>query len=211
MLSVCAEFQRIAKVVLDQAERDLRGRGKRKQAEREREKDCTNDAITAELEQGKALEQIQVETQAAYCRPVQMSALRGSISQHGSVAGGSPASWSGSPVGSNYNDPGEQHLQDSQLRQTPHQTSNVHRNPALFNLPLASNSTPNLNNHQDINATSQPGDFAQANFPDNFNTPDLSDPLAGFEMSNNYTCYGINNGNGFDTSFQQPFVSQDLW
>ena len=33
MLSVCAEFERIAKVVLDKAERDVRGRGKKKQAE----------------------------------------------------------------------------------------------------------------------------------------------------------------------------------
>ncbi|EME88371.1 uncharacterized protein MYCFIDRAFT_149027 [Pseudocercospora fijiensis CIRAD86] len=35
MLSVCAEFERIARVALDKVEREMRGRGKRKQAERE--------------------------------------------------------------------------------------------------------------------------------------------------------------------------------
>lgn len=55
MLSICAEFERIAKVALDKVERELRGRGKRKAMEREKE-----------AENVKSLEQQQLETQAAY-------------------------------------------------------------------------------------------------------------------------------------------------
>jgi hypothetical protein len=208
MLSVCAEFERIAKVVLDKAERDMRGRGKRKQAEREREKDRMNGAISAELEQGKTLEQIQVETQSSYRRPVQTSSLRAGMSQPGSATSGSPASWGGSPIASNYNGPGKHHLQDQQGRQATPQTSNGQWNPAPFTMPLASSSTPNLHANQ------QPGDFTQNNnFPDNFNTPNMGDPMADFSMPNAYTSPASNNGhvNGFGSSFQQPFVPQDLW
>lgn len=211
MLSVCSEFERIAKVVLDKAERDMRGRGKKKQAEREREKDRMNGAITAELEQGKTLEQIQVETQAAYRRPVQTSTLRASMSQPGSVTAGSPASWSGSQAGSNYNGPGQHHLQDPQMRQATPQTSNGQWNPAPFTMPLASNSTPNLGQPpQGMNANAQAGDFTQPNFPDTFNTPNMNDPMD-FAMPNSYTSPASNNGNSFGGSFQQPFVPQDLW
>ncbi|KAK1815878.1 hypothetical protein LTR12_009763 [Friedmanniomyces endolithicus] len=107
MLSVCAEFERIARVVLDKAERDLRsGRGKRKVAgsgltERERQKELRDrgeaeKAIAEGLEEGKTLEQMQVETQAAYRRPVQTPSLRASVagsSVHGGSSGASPASW----------------------------------------------------------------------------------------------------------------------
>ncbi|TKA61157.1 hypothetical protein B0A55_11570 [Friedmanniomyces simplex] len=108
MLSVCAEFERIARVVLDKAERDLRsGRGKRKVpgsglTERERQKELRDrgeveKAIAEGLEEGKTLEQMQVETQAPYRRPVQTPSLRASIagSAQGS-SGASPASWGGS-------------------------------------------------------------------------------------------------------------------
>ena len=209
MLSVCAEFERIAKVVLDKAERDMRGRGKRKQAEREREKDRMNGAISAELEQGKTLEQIQVETQSSYRRPVQTSSLRAGMSQPGSATYGSPASWGGSPIASNYNGPGRHHLQDQQGRQGTPQTSNGQWNPAPFTMPLASSNTPNLGT-----SNPQPGDFAQNNFPDNFNTPNMGDPMVDFGMPNAYTSPASNNGNnanGFGASFQQPFVPQDLW
>lgn len=172
-----------------------------------------NGAITAELERGKTIEQIQVETQAAYRRPVQTSTLRASASQPGSATAGSPASWSGSQAGSTYNGPGQHHLQDQQMRQSTPQTSNGQWNPAPYTMPLASNSTPNLGNPaQDMHATSQPGDFTQANFPDNFGTPNMGDPLADFGMPNAYTSPASNNGNnGFGGSFQQPFVPQDLW
>ena len=56
MLSVCAEFERIARVALDKAEKEIRGRGKRKQAEREREKAIkqrVSGEIALGLEEGK--------------------------------------------------------------------------------------------------------------------------------------------------------------
>jgi len=129
MLSVCAEFDRIAKVVLDKAERDMRsGRStgsKRKangnaplhtQKEQERairDRNVIDAAIAAGLEEGKTLEQIQAETQASYRRPVQTPSLRASIagSATGSGAGASPASWGGSQAGttvSEYRSPPQQ-------------------------------------------------------------------------------------------------------
>ena len=210
MLSVCAEFERIAKVVLDKAERDMRGRGKKKQAEREREKDRANGAISAELDRGKTFEQIQVETQAAYRRPVQTTSLRASMSQPGSAAAGSPASWSGSQAGgSTYNGPGQQHLQEQPMRQATPQTTNGQWNPAPFIMPMASNSTPNLGQPpQGMATNSSPGNFTQTAFPDNFPAPNLTDGLADFGMPNTYASPGSNT---FGASFQQPFVPQDLW
>lgn len=210
MLSVCAEFERIAKVVLDKAERDMRGRGKRKQAEREREKDRMNGAITAELERGKTLEQIQVETQAPYRRPIQTSTLRATMSQPGSATAGSPASWGGSQVGGVYNGPGQQHLQEQQSQQAPPQTSSGQWNPAPFAMPSASNSTPDVGNAVPDMDHPQPSDMNPANFS-NFNTPNLNNPMADFNMPS-YTSPEVGaGGNGFGGSFQQPFVPQDLW
>ena len=176
MLSVCSEFERIAKVVLDKAERDMRnGRGKRKAAgggvsggggmtEREREKamrDRGKDeiAIAEALDEGKTLEMMQVETQAAYRRPVQTPSLRASM--EGSSHGASPASWGGSQAGTgtDYRTPPQhqQHQQQQQQHrqqagqqpgippeayqaQQPMQTSNGHwtANPAAntpYNIP----------------------------------------------------------------------------
>jgi hypothetical protein len=211
MLSVCAEFERIAKVVLDKAERDVRGRGKKKQAEREREKDRMNGAISAELEQGKTLEQIQVETQAAYRRPVQTTSLRASMSQPGSVNAGSPASWGGSQAGSTYNGPGQHHLQDQQpMRQATPQTTNGQWNPAPFTMPMASNSAPNLGQAPPGMTTTAPtGDFSQTAFQDNLNAPNMNEQFGDFGMPNSYASPG--GSNTFGASFQQPFVPQDLW
>ncbi|KAK4552529.1 hypothetical protein LTR86_010373 [Recurvomyces mirabilis] len=141
MLSVCAEFERIARVVLDKAERDLRsGRGKRKMgaavggstpggsqtngggsdqnggAERrmptEREKARVlrdrgeqEKVVDEGLSQGLTLEQMQVETQAGYRRPIQTPSLRASVA---GSAGASPASWGGSQpggIGAEYRSP----------------------------------------------------------------------------------------------------------
>ncbi|KAK5109175.1 hypothetical protein LTR62_007260 [Meristemomyces frigidus] len=129
MLSVCAEFERIARVVLDKAERDLRsGRGKRKAGasvtagnggtagspagnappprmptEREKAKSLRDrgeqeKVVDEALAEGLTLEQMQVETQAGYRRPVQTPSLRASVAAS-SVQSGSPASWmaGGSP------------------------------------------------------------------------------------------------------------------
>ena len=211
MLSVCSEFERIAKVVLDKADRDARGRGKKKQAEREREKDRRDGAISAELERGKTLEQIQVETQAAYRRPVQTTSLRASMSRPGSAAAASPASWSGSQAGSSYSGPGQHHLQDQPVRQAAPQTTNGQWNPAPFTMPMASNSaTPQMGQvNPGVTTTTPIGNFAQTAFPDNFHAPDMNEPLADFGMPNSYASPG--GSDTFGASFQQPFVPQDLW
>ena len=110
MLSVCREFERIASVVLDKAEREMRGgRGKRKAAEREKHAKERHGSAEFErgLEEGKSLEQIQVETQASYRRPVQTPSLR--MSQAGSIASESPASW-GSPAGGTGPEIGRAHV-----------------------------------------------------------------------------------------------------
>ncbi|KAI6890118.1 hypothetical protein KC325_g108 [Hortaea werneckii] len=103
MLSVCSEFERIAKVVLDKAESDMRAKGSKrkagtgqtqKEAERAlRDRNVIEAAIAAGLEEGKTLEQIQAETQAAYRRPVQTPSLKSAMN---SGAGASPASFAGS-------------------------------------------------------------------------------------------------------------------
>ena len=120
MLSVCSEFERIAKVVLDKAERDLRGRSKRKQAERERKEQLADTSVVATgLNEGKTLEQMQIETQAAYRQPVSTASLRASIgeSQSSHTLVDSPAAgWDASPPGGN----GPEYRQ-IKITQAPHQ------------------------------------------------------------------------------------------
>lgn len=227
MLSVCTEFERIAKVVLDKAERDMRGRGKRKQAEREREKDRKDtNSIAAGLEEGKTIEMMQVETQAGYRRPIQTPSLRKSM--EGSQQG-SPASWGQSPAGgsgpeyktpsgtSNGQEPGSQQRQQAQ----PAQTSNGQWNPqtpygGMSNgvpggVPYPQQDVPgNFHSPTQMSGYPQPGMGVDGNFnpaTTGFSPPN---PAMGLDMS----------GPGFQPvadmaggqgSFQQPFVPQDLW
>lgn len=65
MLMVCSEFERISKVALDRAESEFKGRGKRKQAEKDTDPNLD-----------KSIEQQQLETQASYRRPVFTPSLR---------------------------------------------------------------------------------------------------------------------------------------
>ncbi|KAM3419034.1 hypothetical protein BST61_g4989 [Cercospora zeina] len=129
MLAVCAEFERIARVALDKAEREMRGRGKRKQAEREREK-AMKERVTGEvaqgIEEGKTLEQIQVETQASYRRPVPTPSLRASTgaSQAGSNSANSPRSWGGSPPGGE--PPSNRHAASNATPHLAHSALNGH-------------------------------------------------------------------------------------
>ena len=59
-----------------------------------------------------------------------------------------------------------------------------------------------------MTTAAQTGDFTQTAFPDNFNPPNMNEPLADFGMPN---AYASPNSNTFGASFQQPFVPQDLW
>lgn len=215
MLSVCAEFERIARVALDKAEREMRGRGKRKQAERERDK-ALKERISGEvaqgLEEGKSLEQMQVETQAAYRRPVQTPSLRASIagSQAGSQTGNSPASWGHSPPGgtgpeyqrstSNTRPPNGQNPQAYMPSQPPF-------NPAAFPMP----------NGMDTHFAGTPPQPPPFSAPppmgpdgNNFQSTGFSPQGAEFPMGpftgppNDMSAAGAG-------AFQQPFVPQDLW
>ena len=250
MLSVCSEFERIAKVVLDKAERDMRsGRsGKRKAAggPTEREKDKAlrerGDAevqLDTGLAQGKTLEQMQVETQAGYRRPIQTSSMRASLanSQQGSQAN-SPASWGGSQVGG----VGQEYRSPPAIGQPPRygpemtQTSSgavQYGNGPQYNLPnsLASgNFASNFNGNTASPPPPRPGNFnePQPALTSGFNgggtgftnqqlDPQLAD--LDFGTPNNF---GISPGGtgadgsmggfgGTNGSFQQPFVPQDLW
>ena len=225
MLSVCSEFERIARVVLDKAERDMRGgRGKRKAAEREKLKDKVDqNSIAAGLDEGKTLEQIQVETQAGYRRPVQTPSLK--RSQAGSVTGGvtgeSPASF-GSPAGGTgpeYRTPGPSVMESGfHMHQQQPQTSSGQWT-----------STPQQNGYDMSNGGGS--GFTPQNFGGsppqmpNFSQPGMVDgpfnpPSSGFTPGESIADLGMNHPGPFAPppniangagSFQQPFVPQDLW
>ncbi|OQO03186.1 hypothetical protein B0A48_11441 [Cryoendolithus antarcticus] len=214
MLSVCAEFERIAKVVLDKAETDMRGRGKRKQAEREREKDRVNGGISADLEDGKTLEQIQVETQAAYRKPVQTPSLQASMSQPGSGAANSPASWTGSQQGdakslNTYARPDVPVFPSAQQARQPLQTSNGQWTTPAYSSPFPASSGVSTmsGSSNDFNAQRHNPDFPLPNTFPSF-TNDYSLPQNAYVPTS--TPNGASN-DLFNTSFQQPFVPQDLW
>ena len=231
MLSVCSEFERIAKVVLDKAERDMRGRGKRKQAEREKEKDRKDgNSIAAGLDEGKTLEMMQVETQAAYRRPIQTPSLRHSM--EGSQQP-SPASWGSSPAGGTgpeYKTPGgTSTTSDGNVQRQQRQASQA-QPPTSNSGHLDPNSAYAM---QDGFGTSVP--YQQQNFGPNSQSPPQAPPFSqagltmdgslnpastGFSPSNQPMGLDMNGAADFNTSpdmaggigsFQQPFVPQDLW
>ena len=221
MLSVCSEFERIAKVVLDKAERELRGRGKRKQAEREKEKDRKDgNSIAAGLDEGKTLEMMQVETQAAYRRPVQTPSLRRSME---ASANNSPASWGTSPAGGTgpeYKTPsgstsgaegGFQQKQHTPAQQPP-TSSGQWNSQTGFAMPYQ---------QQDLSGNSlsppQPPPFSQ---PGMVQDGSFNPVTTGFSPPNPTMGLDMNGAAAFDPngdmasgvgSFQQPFVPQDLW
>ena len=230
MLSVCAEFERIAKVVLDKAERDMRsGRGKRKAAgggsEREREKAMRERgrdeiAVAEALDEGKTLEMMQVETQAAYRRPVQTPSLRES-----------PASWGGSQAGagaaSDYRSPPQQ-VQAGQQVGIPPQPIQTNSGPwDAYPATATSYNIPNGVTPSFTTRSPPPQQHALAN--PNFPQPALMygsfAPGSGFSPSMSGANALLSDLGGFDTSpdlnpnlgagamgsFQQPFVPQDLW
>jgi hypothetical protein len=222
MLSVCSEFERIAKVVLDKAERDMRGRGKRKQAEREREKDRKDtNSIAAGLEDGKTIEMMQVETQASYRRPVQTPSLRKSME---SSQQGSPASWSRSPAAASNADHKTPASSDADLgtqqpqhlaptsgqwnSQTPYQMGNDVNTAMAYQQPDA---TTNFQPQPPVPGFSQPGMAGDANFNPTTTGFSPPNPAMGLDMNGGM---GFNAGvdmAGGQGSFQQPFVPQDLW
>lgn len=210
MLQVCSEFERIAKVVLDRAEREMRGRGKRKQAERERQRDRASGAISADIDDGKTLEQLQIETQAAYRRPVQTPSLKAASIQ-GSAT--SPASWVGSQTGTDrpvHGGNGSMTPNNGVYASLPGQ-GNFQQAPTNLHMGLTEPQYDHL----------PPGDFSQPqhSLTDGFDPatgmhpPNINNPLADLSMNNTYLSPDLNSGltESYSGSFQQPFVPQDLW
>lgn len=176
MLMVCSEFERISKVALDRAERDFRGRGKRKQAGKD-----------TDPELDKSIEQQQVETQAAYRRPVLTPSLRAaSVSSNSPL----PAPNDGRHVRSPDQNAGfPLPINNLHSGQMPASSTGVSPGPLFGDL---NNSTGS-----DIFGP-DPGVFSTAAMPP-----------GGFNMAD-YPDFG--NGDGMmGGSFQQPFVPQDLW
>lgn len=233
MLSVCREFERIASVVLDKAEKEMRG-GRRKakvsdKAGKER-KGSTGGDYERGLDEGKSVEQIQVETQAAYRRPVNTPSLR--MSQAGSIASESPRSWAAtSPtggVGPEYRTPltsnagfeagAQQQQQGQQQRnqnswqgqQSGYGMSNGNGN--AFSQQQQQQLPPDYTAYM-----GQPGMSSDHNANSNFFSPNTSafspNTLATMDMNSANAAFNtspdLNNGTG--SSFQQPFVPQDLW
>lgn len=217
MLSVCAEFERIARVALDKAEKEIRGRGKRKQAEREREKAIkqrVSGDIAHGLDEGKTLEQIQVETQAAYRRPVQTPSLRASIA--GSQPGSSPRSWGGSPTGGGGNGNMPEYRssvvqQNGHIQQSSYMPSQTPTDRTGFFNPVP---FPLAGNGMDFNTSDArfaPQQQGGPGMPESFSPRDGFAPSpTGFDLQQFQQPPGgmVPDPNG---QFQQPFVPQDLW
>ena len=236
MLSVCAEFERIARVALDKAERELRsGRGKRKVAgtgltERERAKEMrhrgeTEKLIDEAMEGGKTLEQMQVETQAGYRRPVPFSSLRQS-------AGTSPSTQQGNSAERRSPIAMSGHASELVNQQQQVQTQNQPWIPGMQGAFTGNNgqldfdiSPPHQNSNSRPSPTNQPPTgpafftpgsmepsptFQPNGFPPSTNdtmpaSGTFDPPTTSFDLGN------ASSGSGFTQSFQQPFVPQDLW
>lgn len=236
MLSVTAEFERIARVVLDKAERDLKGRtgSKRKAAdklERERVKAQQRSSsglrdIDGDLKQGKTLEQLQIETQSAYRRPVQTPSMR--ASQASSTNENSPRSWGGSQHAEHRTPEVRNDMPAPQYGGANLQASSGQwdSQTSAFQMPNGNGMPPGFSasQHQQYPPASfsQPQQTLQDGFSANasFAHSNINDPLSDFNIQNfgaqdmnavegNTGTFGTNNG--FNGSFQQPFVPQDLW
>lgn len=195
MLSICAEFERIAKVALDKVEREMKGRGKRKAAEREKDQHAE-----------KSIEQQQLETQASY-RPSLPPP-----SAPSSVAGGN--SHSPSALGQM---PTDGHTQPSTAQPSGlGSTPNENLNP----FPPTTQTRPHLSDPASHTGfTPQSSAWLNDVFPppqNQFPTPGYSQPesVAGMPGAT-YPPPPTGNPNEADLtmggSFQQPFVPQDLW
>ncbi|TKX18834.1 transcription factor-like protein 27 [Elsinoe australis] len=193
MLSICVEFERISRMALEKAEREIRGRGKRGHKE-----DID--------QQPKSIIEQQVEAQASYRKPIATPSLRAASISGGAMAAALNAS---SPSGS---DPGSRPQQHNGVRNNARSMSQPQVDPNHLAaptpgfsstssplspgpwaqdvpVPIASNGFyPHTADYNPNAATSQPG---MGNMPQ-FSDADIT---------------AMTNGN----TFQQPFVPQDLW
>ncbi|KAK4982096.1 hypothetical protein LTR66_009480 [Elasticomyces elasticus] len=186
MLSVCAEFERIAKVALDKAEREIKGRGKRKHIQMQTDRE---NATQSE----KSLEQQQIETQASYRLPVPTPNLRGSTAN--STSGLSPATSTTVASEGTYG--------------TPNFPGTYSEGSGAKDQALPPQSTP----YQPFTPYNPGGPWSgEFTMPSTTYSGELypqpDDPTGMFPL-------GFSDMGGSDVnisgSFQQPFVPQDLW
>lgn len=241
MLSVCAEFERIAGVVLEKSARESRARGKRKtaggmpQTDREREKavrerGLADVTLERELAEGKTLEQMQVEAQNHYRRPVQTPSLRASVGGGSQASGQSPASWAGSPVAADIHSPTNPPNADAQFLQPRQQQPPPMQQPQLPNgashwattapspFPMSAASPgftpgglPTLNTQYMDQMHGGQNIFGQESMANGFSSPNGQMPGPNVNAMNGYPDPANSAGVPPTPSFQQPFVPQDLW
>ncbi|KAG8630076.1 hypothetical protein KVT40_001695 [Elsinoe batatas] len=186
MLSICVEFERISRMALEKAEREIRGRNKRGHKE------------DMETPQKTIIEQ-QIEAQASYRKPVSTPSLRAASISGGAMAAAlnhaSPGSDPGRPT--------------AQAQQAARAMSQPQADPNHLTAPTPGFSTtssplspgPWINEQLSSNGFyPHSADFAQ--------TMPTSQPAAvGVSQFSDADISAMTNGN----TFQQPFVPQDLW
>ncbi|KAF2222748.1 fungal-specific transcription factor domain-containing protein [Elsinoe ampelina] len=186
MLSICVEFERISRMALEKAEREIRGRNKRGHKE------------DMETPQKTIIEQ-QIEAQASYRKPVSTPSLRAA-----SISGGAMA------AAMNHASPGSDPGRPSvQAQQAARAMSQPQADPNHLTAPTPGFSTtssplspgPWINEQVSSNGFyPHSADFVQ--------TMPTSQPAAvGIPQFSDADISAMTNGN----TFQQPFVPQDLW
>lgn len=172
MLSICAEFERIARVSLDKAEREIRGRGKRKADDKGKETVPVKEPRQQQPAQGQNL---RTPSMSASNLPSGKAEMNSPSVQVNNGITNSP--YSQSPYGN---------IPFTSAAPAPYPSTGEMSNGAYFNT-VPSN--------------------AQM-FPQNQNGFAPLQPEVGFTPD-----YGMDNNGDMmmSSSFQQPFVPQDLW
>lgn len=214
-LNICVEFERISKMALVKAEKEMRGRGKRAAAQKAGEGDGPTKSIVEQ----------QIEAQASYRQPVQTPSLR-AASLAAESTKSTPSPGVGSDQGRNRLSvpSGMQHGRSLSQANINDQTSQNHspaRNgmgnnvgkqpsPIWSNEEWANNNmTTPSNGFYPHTAVTSTEDYVDQHNNQNgaaaaAQAQQLSDDMAHFTDAD---IASMTNGN----TFNQPFVPQDLW
>ncbi|KAF4555657.1 Fungal specific transcription factor domain-containing protein 37 [Elsinoe fawcettii] len=193
MLSICIEFERISKMALEKAEREIRGRNKRGHKE---DQEATQKPIVEQ----------QIEAQAAYRKPIATPALRAA-----SISGSAMATALHHASPSAGSDPGRP---TQPMHQNVRATSQPQVDPNHLVAPTpgfsatSSPLSPGPWGHEMPPPTSSTNGF----YPHtaDFSQPSMSSAQpapVGMPQFSDADISAMTNGN----TFQQPFVPQDLW
>ncbi|PNS20150.1 hypothetical protein CAC42_5600 [Sphaceloma murrayae] len=195
MLSLCVEFERISRMALEKADREIRGRGKRGHKEDQEQ-------------MAKSIVEQQVEAQASYRKPISTPSLRSA-----SIPGGSlgAALNMASPSGS---DPGSRSQHSNHGSGSMPQSRVDHSHLAAPASGFSTTSSPlSPGPWQDM---SDPNPGTNGFYPHTTGDPGFSQGqsiaasqagLAGMSHFSDADISAMTNGN----SFNQPFVPPDLW